>query len=394
MEQLSVLRDKHVVLVSTEPWGDAYVSKHYYAEELSKHNDVWFLNPVAIPWRPEFFFRIPVRAGNTGVARLTQVTYGNPLPRLTLWPYAVQKRVFKRVISQVSRALGLDRTRLVVWNFDLGRFVDLGDWQAVASIAHVVENLDHYYFAKEYRYRTHMVRSADLVLAVADLIKAQVESAVPGVPVTFVNHGAAIEAFERSLGEGNVSLPGGNQIKAGFVGNFQQSFDFDLLLRLASASPEVDFILIGPRRTSNLGDLRLDVAERVAEAESRENIYFVGLVPSRDIMRYLMALDINLVLIQSKHVAEHCNPHKLMAYFFAGKPIVSTYIDQYKDRPDLIFMAKDQEEILARFSSVLSHLRDEGMLKAAEQRRKMARDNSYAKQVARIDRLLLGSEQI
>lgn len=41
------LKGKRIVTASNEGWGDVWFSKHNYAYELSKHNEVLFVDPVS-----------------------------------------------------------------------------------------------------------------------------------------------------------------------------------------------------------------------------------------------------------------------------------------------------------------------------------------------------------
>ena len=39
------LKNKTILIISPERWGTNFVSKHHYALELAKNNNVYFLNP-------------------------------------------------------------------------------------------------------------------------------------------------------------------------------------------------------------------------------------------------------------------------------------------------------------------------------------------------------------
>ena len=40
--------NKHILIISTEAWGNNHITKHHYATELAKlGNQVYFLNPVS-----------------------------------------------------------------------------------------------------------------------------------------------------------------------------------------------------------------------------------------------------------------------------------------------------------------------------------------------------------
>ena len=40
-----MIKGKNIIIVSNEPWGDIWYSKHHYAYELNKTNQVLFIDP-------------------------------------------------------------------------------------------------------------------------------------------------------------------------------------------------------------------------------------------------------------------------------------------------------------------------------------------------------------
>jgi hypothetical protein len=382
------LEGKTIVLVSSESWGSVFVSKHYYALELSKKNRVIFVNSVNLPSSFKNLFTVPAVLKKTEIPGIETIDYGNPLPRLNRWPYMVQRWAFKRVIKRIKQLINTSDEKLIIWNFDLSRFIYLPDWGARRTIGHVVELLNHDFFKDKYKYRVKMLDSADVILTIADLIKEEIREALPHREVYFINHGAAISQYQESIRNRICKLPGKNSIKAAYVGNFQVSFNFELLESLAINYPFVDFVLIGPVGSSNLGTQKPGIGQAIGALEKMPNIFFLGQVPAKELMSYLIVVDINLVLYDEKFARGHCNPHKLMSYFYAGKVIVSSFIDQYKNRPNLVMMVRKNEEFESLFGNVVANLNFYNSAAQQKVRVEYAEEHDYTRLITHVEDIL------
>ena len=53
------LEDQPILVVSNEPWGEVWFSKHNYAFELSRKNRVLFVDPPK-RWRPANVFSLRI----------------------------------------------------------------------------------------------------------------------------------------------------------------------------------------------------------------------------------------------------------------------------------------------------------------------------------------------
>ena len=373
-------RKANIILISSELWGEYYLSKHYYALYLSSRHRIVYVNPVNIKWSFRELFRSTIRQSRVN-ENLNVLSYANILPRIEAFPWILRKWIFKVLAGRIRKAVGVTDLDLV-WSFDFTRFNDHRVWRARKSLLHLVEIFNHPHFETSGRYKTKSVETADLVVTIADVITKQVRPFIKG-NLLQINHGADIAGFENAIVD-TVKLPGTGSIKASFVGNFQYSFDFELLCELATAHPGVDFIIIAPLSTSNLGASHGSVLTGIDRLKSFDNIHLVGGVPTERLMAYLRQVDVNLILYKDESAFGHANPHKLMAYFYAGKVIVSSYIDQYKERNDLISMVTRNQELPTLFSQVLSQLATHNSAEHQERRRLFAVNNDYRNHIKKI----------
>ena len=82
------------------------------------------------------------------------------------------------------------------------------------------------------------------------------------------------------------------------------------------------------------------------------------------------------------------NPHKILEYLSTGKPVVSHYIDEYRDHRDIICMADDNKALPGLFSLVSKNLRNYNSSELIDKRKNIAKDNTYSLQIDRIEKFL------
>jgi hypothetical protein len=377
------LENKRIVIISSEAWGDVFVSKHHYAKVLSKANKVYFINPPSFKWRLSSLLKMPFEAKLIN-DKLTVIDYGNPLPFLFHLPYLVQIWVFKSIIRRLSKNMEDLSFPDIVWSFDLKRFYDLKIWHAKNSIFHAVELIDHPFFIKDAPHRHQVIKTADLVVVIADLIEKQASRLNSNI--LKINHGIDLESFE-NISPG-LKLPGKNKIKVGFVGNFQVSFDFELLNELSNSHPDIDFVMIGPVANSNLGKIDPKIQERIIKLQSNVNVIFLGKVPSYELPKYMISFDLNLIIYGDEFHAGHCNPHKLMSCFYFGKATVSSFIDEYKSMPDLVKMVEYNKDLLQLFNEVINNLEDFNSKESVQKRKTYAERHQYHLLIHKIETAL------
>ena len=72
------LEDQTILIISNEPWGDMWYSKHNWANELSNKNKVYFINPPE-KWSPTHLFSSNTTVTNYSKS-LSIVDYNNRFP--------------------------------------------------------------------------------------------------------------------------------------------------------------------------------------------------------------------------------------------------------------------------------------------------------------------------
>ena len=73
-------KERTILIVSNEPWGDVWFSKQHYAYELSKMgHQVFFINPTS-RWSIKNLFSFSVKLNQTN-ENITLVNYQNNFPQ-------------------------------------------------------------------------------------------------------------------------------------------------------------------------------------------------------------------------------------------------------------------------------------------------------------------------
>ncbi len=368
------MKDKKILLISPEPWGINFVSKHHYANYLAKENTIYFLNPA------NGFSKNPL--GNVSCKLKTikkgliTIDYVNLIPRLNNLPKAVQKRTYKKQAKQIQKAIGIEKID-IVWSFDPNRFFEQGVWNAITKLYHTVD------FHPQAKYEKDLVLSSDHFFGVTRLILDEHKDYRKGIEIV---HAADLDGFQEGI---SVNIPGNQTIKAIYTGNFHKHIDYNLLMTLVDQNPTVDFILVGPTQSSNLSSKNTIEIETFKQLKDKPNIFFTGNVPSNHLISYLNGCDINLVLFRKENEIIHCSPHKLMAYFYSGNITLSNYIDAHKNTSsDIICMEETGAEILLKFKQISTDLARWNSAELKIKRSEFAIANSYSEKIKQISNLL------
>lgn len=367
-----MLKDKKILLISPESWGNNFVSKHHYANYLGENNHVYFLNPA------HSFSKTPLASMQFEQEKikdqLTVIDYVNLVPRLNALPQKIQHSMYKKQAVRIHSFLGINEFD-IVWSFDPYRFWDLKNFKSKKYIYHTVD------FHPKAKHEQKACDSADLVIGIADLVIADLPTT--NSQVIKIGHGADINGL--SIKE-PVKIPGENKIKACYVGNFHNHINYDLLFQMCTENQDVDFIMIGPTLNSNLSKANHLDPYMHEQLSNLNNLFFVGSVKAELLMSYMDQMDIHLILFQKKHEKTHCNPHKVLGYIYSGKVVLANYIDEYSEvNPEIITIVENNEDLTQRFKEIVTNLEKHNSNEKQEKRREFAKKNSYTNKLKEIE---------
>jgi len=355
-------RNKAILLISPESWDHIFVSKHHYAIHLAKKgNRVFFLNP---PGKVESISK-------TDFSNVFAVNYFQFPRGLRFFPSIARRILIKRKFNQLQMLC--DTEFDVIWSFDNSVFFDFSSIpKNVLKISHIVDLSQNFQTAMA-------ARTADYCFCNTELIKARLLKSNPHV--FKINHG-----FNLQISDKPIMLPGKSKIKAVYAGNLAIPYlDWPILLQCVTSNPGVDFIFIGPGKDHET------IKEFTRQLSRKDNCYFIGEVKANELSIYYKAAHVLLVCYQEKfQKSQVTNTHKMMEYLGSGKMIVATYVEEYAalEAKGLFLMSDNNQGFISSFKKALDELEFWNSEEKQLARKAFALDNTYEKQIGRIEKLI------
>lgn len=356
--------NKNILVVSPEPWDHIFVSKHHYAVHLAKRgNKVFFLNPPS---------------GTMGVhtskyPNISVINYNGFIRGLRYFPKKIRKMFVLREYMRLQTLCNVEFD--VVWSFDNSVFYDFDALPAhPLKISHIVDlNQD---------FQTNTASgTANFCFCTTELIEMRLKKY--SQRVFKINHGFCGHTSESNP----VVLPGNQDIKALYAGNLGMPYiDWALLKAIVVEHPYVDFVFVGPDPV--LVQLGANTPAGRKEMVGLPNVFFTGRVDSGLLQRYYMEADLLLVAYQEKYHREQANPHKMMEYLGSGKIVVSTLTREFESHGDIVAMVTRNDDLPALFKNVSDNLEFYNSPELMSKRIAFANDNSYDKQIDRIEKII------
>ncbi len=360
------LTGKVILLISSEPWGKIYISKHHYANALAaRGNKVFFLNP------PDFTLKrgtVNIREINE---HLSVISYRPVFP----WVIKFHARwlfdlLIRKIIANIIKHTGsID----IVWDFNCSYlYNDLSAFGASMILFHPVDKIS----------ADTANKKADIVFSVSQLILNDYK--VPDVPRYLVNHGISSEFIK--IAKQPALSNSGSPVKACYIGNLLiPSLDREMIKGLVSKHPEVEFVFIGPYNNKNniAGSSLPGDEEFIDFLRTNSNVTLTGVLDSAEIAALIPAFDVFLVCYKTSEHYRCDNTHKVLEYLSTGKVIVSTPILYYKDSD--LFEISDRDDVIETFTRVTAALYQYNSDELMRRRKDFALNNTYEKHIGEIE---------
>lgn len=216
-----------------------------------------------------------------------------------------------------------------------------------------------------------LISRSDVLLVTSHHLLDRVRTSNPAA--VLVPNAADFEHFRFAPPVRPSDLPSIGQPIVGYYGAISEWFDADLLLELARARPDWQFVLVGN-----------SVGGRVASLRRLANVHLLGERPYATLPAYLHAFDVCLIPFVKTRLTDATNPVKLFEYLSAGKPVVASNLDEIRHYDEYLKIASTPGEWLDAIKASLASVD----LAAAEQRIAFARQNSWEERVQTIDTLM------
>lgn len=123
----------------------------------------------------------------------------------------------------------------------------------------------------------------------------------------------------------------------GYFGVVDERIDYELLATLADANPKWHVVMVGPWTKVN-----------PAEFPRRKNLHWLGGRPYEQLPAITKGFSVCLMPFARNEATEYINPTKALEYMAAGRPVVSTALDEVKSNfSDVARIARSHEEFVS-----------------------------------------------
>jgi len=374
------LRNKHILLISTEPWGKLLLSKHNYAITLSnRNNKVFFLNPPSLKSK---FLEINrhTEHENLYIVDYSPIYRGKrfiPAFLLNFLMY-VQGRIIKKILPTP-----LD----VVWSFT-PLYKNLKVFGAKLNL----------FFAYDFLYNGEGVEVGETADAIFSISSGILDQFRPYQKPKFkLNHGLSNPFAQLAQEEIKQSLvKGKNTVKVGYIGNLLQEFiDRATFQEIVRQNPAIDFILWGPYKLqeNNLGGwMHQGVLEFIDFLKNQPNVFLKGPTPPLKIAEGLRDIDATLLCYDIGKYSNYdgSNSHKILEYLSCGKVLIANHVSELNNRSDIIQMLDDTDNanLPVLFQHVINNLSLYNSVSLQSKRKQFTLNNTYEAQIEKIENML------
>jgi len=326
------------------------------AEILSTHGDVQdiYIFPATLSWEVPLFQRphqlalALARAGNL-VFFCEPETGGSFPPGFT----KIQERLYviARIDLDIFNRIASPVVFTLAYNVN-----DLSCFNRPRIIYEYIDELRVFSGRQEELFQAHnrMLLEADVVTATADVLYRRVkpfrEDAVlcpNGVDYDFITTtisatGAPPEDIRELVENRNPII--------GYYGALADWVDYGLIEHVARSCPGFNILLIGPDYSDSV---------RFKQILEISNISWLGVKPYRQIPGYLKYFDVATIPFVLDQTTHSTSPLKLFEYMSAGKPVVTTAMQECK-KYDPVLIARDRNDFVEKLETALELRSDSG----------------------------------
>lgn len=355
------LENQNILIISNEPWGDTWYSKHNYANQLSKKNNVFFINP-AQPFSVSNWFTKNISDKHIS-DNLTCVTYKNILPvRFELLRKINEYFVFKQLNAYLKNK---QASEPIFWTFDPFRLSSPELLHPKKIILHAVDKYMFYRPAERI-----LVAKADIVIAVAEEIAAVFRKWHKNTHV--IPHAIPDEEFL------DLKTIRNHPLKGIFVGNIDIRIDFEYTLHIIKNFPEIEFHFVG--RIINDG-----CNSGIIFSANLPNVIHHGEKPFNELKYFIRDADFCILFKDNNFPGNNISSHKMLQYFAQGKPIFSSYLTLFTNISHLLYMDNDWKSMVKLLENFIKNGESDNL---AKERIAFAKIHSFSTILKQIEKRL------
>jgi glycosyltransferase involved in cell wall biosynthesis len=372
-------------------WDDHWGTPQQIISRLAENNRVLVLELPVSPLSP--FSGLHKGTWTRQIRRWWQGSRQSEKPRLTIvspppvLPFRYHKltnrltqNILLRCLESVAKRLDFKNPLLITFQADSGALVRrinarvkiyccLDDWSATGRRSQPAE--------KVRQREMELVEACDLIFATSRRLACRLEKF--GKPTFFIPNAADFRLFSQAQGaDPPQELSVLKRPIIGFVGMITpHSFDADLISWLAERHPEWTIAIVG-KKLARDPDLRM--------LEKLPNLHFFGFQPLDLIPRFLSAMDVCLIPLRQTPWIKSSFSLKLFEYLGAGKPVVSTWNEEFLPYRNIICVTRTYDE----FEQCIAKSIHENTPELVRRRMGFAQENTWDGRVAEFSKIVQG----
>lgn len=353
------LKDQNILIISNEPWGDFWYSKHNYAYELSKKNRVFFLNPP-IAFAPKNTFKKKIEEKIIDL-NLTVVEYKNILPVSFFNFWKINDVLILKALNNYFQTKNI--ANILFWTFDPIR---LGFPEILKPKKIILHAVDDYLFS--YPSEILLARKADHIICVSDNFSDKYKKYNSNVQI--IPHAIPDDEFLPPSQLKNKTITGI------FIGKIDNRIDIEFNIAVFKAFPKVNFRIIGKASAAFLDRLK---------NEKLNNVTVKPPVKSGELKNHISESDFCFIF-KKIYKGNNIYSHKLLQYLAQGKPIFGTeFSDINPELKNTLYLNNDVNEIKKH---ITAFCKDGESAAKADMRISFARQHTFSSTFLTIERFL------
>ncbi|MCT4645619.1 MAG: hypothetical protein N4A74_11590 [Carboxylicivirga sp.] len=373
------LSKQRILVVSPEPWGKIFLSKHHYVMELlKKGNKVYFLSQKSESYQ----WRLQISDFDKN---LIFISY-------PAWPLFDKLRFHSRRIYHLMLKIMLARLWKymdkpdVCISFDCnGLFPQLNLFRAKQTLFFPVDQIRPE-LKKEYKGYDHLLSISPLIL----------EGLRDYGSKHLLHHGLnAIFADNAKKILEQKTYEIGHPIKVAYVGNLLigDILDKDTIRIVIQQHPAIEFHFYGPYEASDSSigaNTSSDSLSFINFLQKASNCHLHGTKTPGELVENLNRIDAFMLCYNNhKDKNKGSNAHKIMEYLSFGKICISTNISMFNGST-LLEMLPDWNNTRYQdlFTDVINKIEIFNAVDEQKQRILFASSNQYSKKINQLDKIL------
>lgn len=230
--------------------------------------------------------------------------------------------------------------------------------------------------------KKELLIKADIVTAISNTLKKQYSKIFRNKKITVIPQGFNLNKIRK-----NIKIKQLENLKniVGYTGALNERLDYNLLLKLISKTPKINYVFVGPIE-ENPNFSAQNKKKEIKKLFSFKNFVWLDQQPKEKIPSIIKYFDVCIIpydILQKFN--KFCYPMKLFEYFYAEKPVVSTPIEELKYFDELVKIGKDADE----WQNHINHLlKNKWPKNLKEIEKKLAKNNSWKNKIEKISSLL------